>query len=135
MYDIEQRGRKTPGKMGGAPCCFISARLMLAHPRPIWSGYLVAILVTASVGVVRGALWGVFGDTLLVIPFVVPVMVAGWYGGLKPGLLATVLSGFIANYFFLPPYYSLWVEAPAHVAGLTMFIICGVTISLLCEAM
>jgi signal transduction histidine kinase/CheY-like chemotaxis protein len=108
---------------------------VLGHPHRVWAGCLVAILSTTAVGLVRGALWGVFGDTLLVIPFVVPVMVAGWYGGWKPGLLATALSAFIAAYFFLPPYYSLWVEIPGHVAGLAMFIVCGVTISLLCEAM
>jgi signal transduction histidine kinase len=35
------------------------------------------------------------------------VVVSAWYGGLGPGLLATVVGGLITDYFFLPPINSL----------------------------
>ncbi|MBC6432847.1 PAS domain S-box protein [Nostoc sp. HG1] len=38
--------------------------------------------------------------------FYVAVMVSAWYGGLVPGLLATVLSTLAINYFFFKPLYS-----------------------------
>ena len=31
------------------------------------------------------------------------IMVSAWYGGLGPGLAATVVAGLITDYFFLPP--------------------------------
>ena len=35
------------------------------------------------------------------------VVVSAWYGGLGPGLLATVVGGLITDYFFLPPINSI----------------------------
>ena len=52
------------------------------------------------------------GATLLLNPYLAPtpaalfyvaVMVSAWYGGLVPGLLATVLSTLAINYFFFKP--------------------------------
>ena len=38
--------------------------------------------------------------------FFAAVAVSAWYGGRGPGLLATVLSAGLANYFFVPPLYA-----------------------------
>lgn len=35
--------------------------------------------------------------------FFAAIMVSAWYGGFKPGLVATALSALASNYFFLPP--------------------------------
>lgn len=35
------------------------------------------------------------------------IMVSAWYGGLGPGLAATVFTALIIDYFFLPPFYAL----------------------------
>ncbi|MFN6484696.1 MULTISPECIES: PAS domain S-box protein [unclassified Nostoc] len=68
--------------------------------------YGVALLSVAL------ALW----TTLLLDPYLTPtpaalffaaVMVSAWYGGLGPGLIATVLSTLAINYFFFKPLYSL----------------------------
>jgi len=40
-------------------------------------------------------------------PFYAAVMMSTWYGGLGPGLLATLFSTLIIDYFFVPPLYSL----------------------------
>jgi signal transduction histidine kinase len=35
--------------------------------------------------------------------FLLAIIVTSWYGGMKPGVLATLLSGFAINYFFIDP--------------------------------
>ena len=35
------------------------------------------------------------------------VMVSGWYGGLGPGLSATILAVLIGDYFFMEPFHAL----------------------------
>ena len=51
-----------------------------------------------------------FGVSTNSSPFMVffaAVIVAAWFGGLGPGLLATALSTLLSWYFFLSPHYSL----------------------------
>jgi PAS domain S-box-containing protein len=60
------------------------------------------------------------------------VMVSAWYGGLKSGLLATFLSSFASNYFFLNPTYELSLDFTSFVR-LGLFALQGVVISILCE--
>src|SRR5215204_7395156 len=62
------------------------------------------------------------------------VMVSAWYGGLGPGLLATALAAFIADYFFLYPigsFSGLSIEATLLVA----FVLEGMLISSLAAAL
>lgn len=58
------------------------------------------------------------------------VMVSAWYGGFGPGLLATILSGLISTYLFLPPIYSFSLDL---VTGLRLglFLLEGVLFSVL----
>jgi PAS domain S-box-containing protein len=42
--------------------------------------------------------------------FLCAVMFSAWFGGIKPGLVATVLSLLTFNYFFLAPIHSLAVD-------------------------
>jgi hypothetical protein len=62
------------------------------------------------------------------MPFIVAVFVSAWYGGLKPGLVATILSTLAATYF-----QSAAGESP--IAGpLIIFTLVGLFISGLSEA-
>jgi PAS domain S-box-containing protein len=62
------------------------------------------------------------------------VMVAAWFGGLGPGLLATALGAVAADYLFLPPVGSF---TPLNVAflPLLLFVLQGALISVLVEAL
>lgn len=62
------------------------------------------------------------------------VMVSAWYGGIKPGLLATVLSAGISDYFFLPPVNALTLD-PATGVRVGLFMLQGVFVSVLCESL
>ncbi|WP_373528803.1 PAS domain S-box protein [Nostoc sp.] len=81
--------------------------------------------------------------TLLLIPylsatpaalFFAAVMVSAWYGGLAPGLFATVLSTLAINYFFLKPLYSLNITNLNILVPLVVFMLTAGLISLLNES-
>jgi PAS domain S-box-containing protein len=62
------------------------------------------------------------------------VMVSGWYGGLKSGLLATSLSALLSNYFFLPPAYELSFDL-SNSLRIGLFALQGLLFSVLCEVL
>jgi PAS domain S-box-containing protein len=67
--------------------------------------------------------------------FFVAVIVASWFGGLGMGLLATALSALLSWYFFLSPQYSFEINAFEQGLRLIVFVLEGVVISALVEAM
>ncbi|MHC0061949.1 PAS domain S-box protein [Nostoc sp. UIC 10890] len=85
------------------------------------------------------ALWA----TLLLNPYLTPtpaalffaaVMVSAWYGGLGPGLLATVLSTLAINYFFFKPLYPQNITNLNIVIPLVVFMLTAGLISWLNES-
>jgi PAS domain S-box-containing protein len=98
-------------------------------------GYVVAVVATAAVGIVRFALADVVGEAATFLPFALAVMIAAWYGGWKPGLLATLLSALTSLYLFVPPYSSLRIVNVKEGAGLAVFLINGFAVCWLCETL
>jgi PAS domain S-box-containing protein len=97
--------------------------------------YAFAVLVVILASLLRH-----FGDPILgeKVPFILfypTVVLAAWFGGLGPGLLATVLSGFIAWYVFMPPTYSLALSDPSGLAQLIIFLLASTMISFLAESL
>jgi signal transduction histidine kinase/ActR/RegA family two-component response regulator len=99
------------------------------------SGYLVAVAATLIVVLLRLLLSRILGDSAYFFPFVIAVTLSAWYGGLKPGLLATGLGAIAAVFFFVPPYYGFRIDDHRIVTGLMLFVIACVTISLVCDAL
>ena len=66
------------------------------------------------------------GQPFLLFPL--PIMVSAWYGGLGPGLLATV-TVVVSDYFFLTPEYSLLIGDFTPAANLTLIVMEGVLLS------
>lgn len=62
------------------------------------------------------------------------IMVSAWYGGLRAGLLSTLLSALISTYFFLQPIYTLALDLP-NTVRLALFALQGILFSVLCEAL
>ena len=60
--------------------------------------------------------------------FLAAVTVSAIYGGLGPGLTATVLSALASNYFFLEPYFALF-SRPEQALRLVVFLATGVIVS------
>jgi PAS domain S-box-containing protein len=96
--------------------------------------YGVAVL---AVGVAFGL--KLLLDPLIVqdVPFLLvfgAIMVSAWYGGLGPGLLATVAAGLTTDYFFLDPKGSV-SEFSLESVPLLLFFLEGTLVCLLAEAL
>ena len=83
------------------------------------------------------------GATLLLNPYLTPtpaalfyvaVMVSAWYGGLGPGLVATVLSTLAINYFFFKPFEPHNITNLSRLVPLVVFILAAGLISWLNES-
>ena len=61
------------------------------------------------------------------------VFFSSWVGGLRGGLLATVLSVGLVWYFFIPPQFSFGIERPMSFFSIGMFVLMGVLFSYLHE--
>jgi PAS domain S-box-containing protein len=59
------------------------------------------------------------------------VIVTAWYGGLGPGLFATILAALAANYYFLPPVYTLSISTRLELIVMLLFMVIGCLISLM----
>ena len=74
-------------------------------------------------------LWWLIQPTLYP-PFLAAVMVSSWYGGIGPGLLATVLAAWLCSYFFIPSI-SFQAASLSNVIGLFQFVLVALLISFL----
>lgn len=87
--------------------------------------YTVAVCAVAAGSALRFALGAVLGSTLAYITFFPAIMLAAWFGGLGPGILATLLSLVAASYLGLG----------ANITGAILFVAVSVFISFLTEAL
>jgi formate hydrogenlyase transcriptional activator len=91
--------------------------------------YGVALLAVAAAAAISYGLTNTVGVVPPVILFCPTIMLVALLGGLRPGVFATVLSGAIADYFFLEPRYSFAVRNPRDVVALILFGAVGIAIS------
>jgi PAS domain S-box-containing protein len=91
------------------------------------AAYLLALVATAAAGLLRGLLSRWLGFELPYITFFGAIMVAAWYGGWRPGILATALSAAATVIWFIHP------DTPGlrtgDVIGLVIFVLIGALIS------
>ena len=97
--------------------------------------YGVAVLATAASLLIRWPLWPVLGDAVPHMTFFPAVMIAAYFGGFRPGLLATILSAVAANYFFTRQLAPFHVTSVNDAAALVLFVLVGAIISGLCESL
>src|SRR5215510_4735966 len=108
---------------------------MHEKPRIRLIAYSVAVLAPAVCLLVRWPLWPVLGDAVAHMTFFPAVMVAAYFGGFGPGLLATVLSAVAANYFLTRQLADFHVANVSDLTALVLFLLTGVVISALCESL
>ncbi|MBN1204851.1 MAG: DUF4118 domain-containing protein [Myxococcaceae bacterium] len=68
--------------------------------------YGLAVLIVVAAGILQRLAWP-FMRPFPFLFFYGAVMLAGWWGGWGPGLLATALSLLAVTYYFIPPYEEL----------------------------
>jgi signal transduction histidine kinase/CheY-like chemotaxis protein len=89
--------------------------------------YFVAIVATAVTFTARFLLKSALGNVAPLLMFTLSVMVSAWYGGLGPGLLATVLSLLLGDYFFIAQSIAERIEEG-------LFLGIGISISILSQS-
>ena len=90
--------------------------------------YAAAGVFVAAALSFRWIFRGWFGGNVPYLQFFPAILIAAWYGGLGPGILATTLSGLAAMYFYLPPP-GLAVGGAPDVMSLGFFVAIGLGIS------
>src|SRR5262245_32189652 len=94
-------------------------------------GYGLAVL---GVALTLGAkLWldPVAGRDAPFLLFFAPVMISAWYGGIGPGLVATVAAAVASDYYFIAPIHSVFVGEPSALLRIALFALEGTFVTIL----
>jgi K+-sensing histidine kinase KdpD len=75
---------------------------MSRYPSPL-KRYSVAVAAVAIAFAIRYGIYGTFDNRLPFAFFTSATVIAAWYGGLGPGLLAAAAGLLLGDLFFLPP--------------------------------
>jgi two-component system sensor histidine kinase KdpD len=81
--------------------------------------YLVAAIVTLAALGLRMLLDPVLRDQATYLTFLLAVLAASRFGGFRPGVLASVLSAFALDWFFIEPRSSLAISGSKEIGGLS----------------
>jgi PAS domain S-box-containing protein len=95
--------------------------------------YGVAVLAPAVSLLIRQPVGPLPRDVVPHMAFFPAVMIAAYFGGFWPGMLATLLGAAAANYFFIEQFSSFRGMTANDVAALILFVLVGTIISGLCE--
>ena len=104
---------------------------MILANRSALRRYGIVPFAIALATVPRWPFWSVFEGDLAFLFLWPAMMFCAWYGGLGPGLLATLLSVFSAAFFILEPRLSLEVGRTTDMVGILVFATLGSFISVL----
>jgi diguanylate cyclase (GGDEF)-like protein len=111
------------------PLPTVNSFLSSAAPRLPWYGLSVGLSALALFLMLLS--WPLMEHSVFFL-FFAAVTVSALYGGLGPGLLATVLSAFASNYFFLEPYDALLGD-PERALRMAIFLATGAIVSWLAD--
>ena len=100
------------------------------NPGVVWR-YGIAVAAVFAATSLRLALNPVLGVQEPHVPFAFAVIVAAWFGGRGPGLVATALSALSLNWFFLEPRHALAIARPEEIWALSLLVATGAVIALL----
>jgi K+-sensing histidine kinase KdpD len=89
--------------------------------------YGIALLADAIALLATGLLQPVLAPTFFAL-FYPAIMISSLYGGLGPGIFASILAGFAATYFFVPPYLTLALSTPSSLVRLIVLVSVGIMI-------
>ena len=101
--------------------------------RPLWLRCAVAVLAAVIAAAIRLQFLDVLELRAVFLTFYPAVAVAALYGGLGPGLLATVVSAALANYFWMEPVGQFGITNSADLMSMVVFLASGALISYLAE--
>lgn len=95
--------------------------------------YGVAVLAVAAAFAIRYLIYGEFQNRLVFTFFLPAAIVAVWYGGIGPGLVATVLGLLAGDFFFMPPSYAPGQLGVRQSLGVGVYAVTTAVCVILCE--
>lgn len=107
-------------------------KLMKQHAEDRVFRYGIGVVAVAIVIFV----WNVFPALSSRFPFLlatIPVLLAAWYGGLGPGIVASVLSAVAVYYFWMDPRH-IYGANPTDIAAVIIYLLIAVFVSYLTTA-
>ena len=102
--------------------------------RPVWLRYTLAVLITVVAAAIRLQFLEVLEFRAAFLTFYPAVAVAALYGGLGPGLLATVVSATLTDYFWMEPAGHFAISNSADQISMVVFLASGALIAYLADA-
>ena len=102
--------------------------------RPVWLRCTVGVVVVVIAAAIRLQFLGILELRVPYLTFYPAVAVAALYGGLGAGLLATVVSAALADYFWLVPVGQFGIANFADLMSMVVFLASCTLISYLAEA-
>ncbi|TCO54890.1 sensor histidine kinase [Actinocrispum wychmicini] len=96
-------------------------------------GWLLALMLPALATVIGAVLRQDLAVSTDVIDYFLATIVVALVGGLGPALIASVLSGLLLNYYFVPPIYSLTIAEPENLVTLIIMVVVAILVSLVVD--
>lgn len=93
-----------------------------------WTGYLVAIVAVGAGTSILKLFSGHINATTVALALLLIVLFVAMLWGARPAVAASLLGVFCFNFFFLPPFGTLIVEASDNWVALIAFLITAVTV-------
>ncbi|WP_338422972.1 PAS domain S-box protein [Anabaena sphaerica] len=78
-------------------------------------------IVSVGIALVLTFVLQPFLDRSIFLLFFGAIAISTWYGGIKPGILATISSTIAVNYFFINPKFSFHVDSLNSIIKLSLF--------------
>jgi PAS domain S-box-containing protein len=95
------------------------------------NAYITSILGTTAILFILKQLQFIFGDSSPLLLFLVVIAFAAWSGGLRAGLITTVLSAAISIYFLIEPHDSFYIAHTSERLRIVFLITVGAICSLI----
>ena len=96
-----------------------------------WKGCLLAVGVVASCTAVAWAMFPFFAPANLIMVYLLGTVLAAWFLGRGPSILASVLSVAAFDFFFVPPYLNFAVSDTEYLITFAVMLVVAVVISTL----
>lgn len=77
--------------------------------RPALLRYGAAVLIVALFVALRGVMESIVGEQSPYVVLLPGIVLSAWFGGIGPGVFATLLSALAADWFFIEPTWSVFI--------------------------
>ncbi|MDR3569600.1 MAG: PAS domain-containing protein [Syntrophobacteraceae bacterium] len=100
---------------------------------PAWPSYLVSVTLVIIAAAIRWQLTEVLGFRATFLTFYPAVAIAALFGGFGPGLLATIASAVLTDYFWIAPFGHFAIAKTVDLIDLVLFLAGAILVVYLIE--